>query len=86
MKILKFYADWCAPCRTLTTMLDGHDFPIKAINIDLEPETTLKFNVRKVPTLVFIDEKENVLHRLNGVVTGEKVKEILDGLQANKED
>jgi thioredoxin 1 len=86
VKILKFYADWCAPCRTLTTVLDGHDFPIKTINTDLEPETTLKFNVRNVPTLVFIDEEENVLHRLTGVVTSDKVKEILDELRANKED
>ena len=33
MKILKFYADWCAPCRALTTVLDVFNVETEAVNI-----------------------------------------------------
>jgi thiol-disulfide isomerase/thioredoxin len=81
MTILKFYGDYCSPCRTLTTMLDGANFPIKSINIQLEPEQTLKYNIRKVPTLVFVNENGDELHRETGLVAPEKVKEIMDSLK-----
>jgi hypothetical protein len=65
-------------------MLDGANFPIKSINTDLEPEQSIKYNIRKVPTLVFVNEAGDELHRETGIVSMEKVKEILDGLQDNK--
>ena len=86
MKILKFYTDFCSPCRTLTTMLDHFNFPITAVNIQLEPEMALKYNVRKVPTLVFIDDEENELTRETGLISGDEVNKIIHGLQRDFKD
>ena len=40
MKILKFYSDTCAPCKTLTTLLEGSNVQpfIEAINTKQKPE------------------------------------------------
>lgn len=86
MKILKFYADYCSPCRTLTTMLAPFNFPITAVNIKLDPEMTLKYNVRRVPTLVFVNEEGVELARETGLVSGNEVNKIIYGLQRDSKD
>lgn len=86
VEILKFYGDWCAPCRTLTTLLDSENFPITAINVDLKPEKSIEFKVRNVPTLVFVDEEGKELDRIVGMTTVKAVKNILNELQGDKTD
>ena len=40
MKLKKFYADWCGPCKGLTMVINGAkdkiDIPIEEVNIDNE--------------------------------------------------
>lgn len=86
VEILKFYGDWCAPCKTLTTLLDSENFPITAINVDIQPEKSIEYKVRNVPTLVFVDEEGKELERIVGMTTVKSVKQILNGLQGNTED
>lgn len=69
MKLLKFYADWCNPCRVLTTMLDGFDVcPMEKVNIDLDAGRTSQYSIRSVPTLVLIDDNGNELWRHPGLI------------------
>lgn len=83
MTILKFYADWCIPCKTLTTVLDTLDVKTENINIELDPKAAIKHSVRKVPTLIFLDDEGNVTGRLHGVPNGEEIKEKIDEAQGN---
>ena len=69
MKILKYSASWCSPCKTLKTLLNGFDlFEIEDIDVDENPEKTLEYNVRNVPTLILIDEDEKELWRHSGII------------------
>ena len=69
MKIIKFSALWCAPCKVLKTMLNGFDScPIEDIDIDQNPEKALEYNVRSVPTLILLDSQNNELWRHSGVI------------------
>lgn len=69
MKILKFSASWCSPCKTLKTLLNGFDiFEIEDTDVDENPEKTLEYNVRNVPTLVLIDDDEKELWRHSGII------------------
>lgn len=86
VQILKFYGDWCTPCKTLTTLLDSENFPITAINVDLKPEKSIEFKVRNVPTLVFVDEEGKELDRIVGMTTVKSVKDKMDELQQDKRD
>lgn len=84
VRILKFYADWCSPCRVLDNKLDGLDIPIQKVNIELDVDATMKYSVRSVPQLIFVSEDGTELKRLNGVVEKQAVRETYDFLINNK--
>ena len=84
MKLLKFYADWCNPCKQQTIILKDNaetlnNLPIEAINIEDEEnqEIVEKHGVRGLPTLVLLDKEDNVLARFSGLTTADKIIEEL---------
>lgn len=60
MKLLKFQADWCGPCKMQTSVLnqikEKINVPIEVIDIDIQMDLARKYDVRAVPTLVLINE------------------------------
>ena len=82
-RILKFEAEWCGQCKVLTPILkkvlENHtDITLTTVDIETEEETTLKYNIRNLPTLVFIKDDIEV-GRTSGVLTADmlenKIKE-----------
>ena len=52
MKVLKFYADWCVPCKSLSKIIEQHytgDIPIENIDIDQNNDMAREYNIRSVP-------------------------------------
>ena len=83
-KILKFEAEWCGQCKALAPILkkvlENHtDITLTTIDIETEEEITLKYNIRNLPTLVFIKDDIEV-GRTSGVLTADmlenKIKEL----------
>ena len=68
MKILKFSATWCRPCKNLTNTLDQMVLPyvVQDIDIDKEPGLASDYSVRSVPTMVLVDDEGKELSRLVG--------------------
>ena len=68
--LVDFWAEWCGPCKMIAPMLDevAGDYKdrllIAKINIDENPKTPQRFNVRGIPTLILFK---------NGQVEGQKV-------------
>ena len=82
-RILKFEAEWCGQCKVLTPILkrvlENHTaITLTTVDIETEEETTLKYNIRNLPTLVFIKDDIEV-GRTSGVLTADmlenKIKE-----------
>jgi thioredoxin 1 len=69
MKIIKFGADWCVNCEALTKVLEQIDTKtvIEVVDIDEKPEVAVEYGIRSVPTLVKLDENNNVIERLSGL-------------------
>lgn len=79
-QLLKFKAVWCGPCKSLSNIMEGVDFGVPVVEIDIDDdfETAVKYNIRNVPTLVLVeDEKE--LKRFSGVMRADQIKNWLEG-------
>ena len=67
-KVIKFYADWCGPCRVYAKTFDKVSEELKEnaefVNINVEKDTTglaAKYKVTSIPMTVIIkDGVENV--------------------------
>ena len=81
MKILKFYADWCNPCKALSAVMAKveHDVPLVEINVDTDRETAAFYGIRTIPTMLLIDENENIVNRQGGTMTEEQFRTFLKG-------
>ena len=78
-KILKFSALWCGPCRVLKQNLEGFTrVPVEEIDVETNTDKVTKYSIRNVPVLVYLDENGNEVDRTVGLVTVQKINEIID--------
>jgi thioredoxin 1 len=90
VEVIDFYADWCGPCKamgptmeSLIREFDGNEtVEIKKINVDQDPETTNKYEIRGIPTLIFLKNGE-VAHRVSGLQTREKITAKIEEILEN---
>ena len=72
MKILKFYADWCGPCKMLSKIMEGMsdlNTEIVNVNVDNDQETAVKYGIRGVPTMVVVDDEGKEVRRKVGMMS-----------------
>lgn len=81
MKVLKFEASWCGPCKmlskTIESVRDQIGIEIEEIDIDQQPELATQYHVRGVPTLIILGDTGNELKRKSGAMTGPQLLEFL---------
>ena len=52
VQAIKFYADWCGPCKMLGPVMERSGLPYQKVNVDNDQELSTKYGIRNVPTLV----------------------------------
>ncbi len=61
--IIDFYADWCAPCRALTPVLEELSEEYKGkvdiykIDTEQEQELAAMFGIRSIPSILFVPKE-----------------------------
>lgn len=80
MKILKFSASWCGPCKMLSKTIEGikaeMPYPVEEIDIDENTELAQKYSIRGVPTMVLVDGDKEVKRKV-GAMTAPELKQFL---------
>ena len=81
MKLLKFYAEWCQPCKMLSQVIknagDKITVPVEDVDIDNNLMMSVDFKVRSVPTLVLIDDSGKEIKREVGMMNEQKLLDFL---------
>lgn len=78
---MKFYSPCCGQCRVVAREFKDNpiNVPIENINVVEEPEIADKYNVKGLPTILLLNDKEEVLETWHGVIKSEvinnKIKE-----------
>jgi len=83
MKVLKFQASWCQPCKMLSRVVeeakDKITVQIEEVDIDENTELAKKFNIRGVPTLVMVDDAGNTVKSKTGYLNEKQLLEFVNG-------
>lgn len=78
---MKFYSPCCGQCRVVAREFKDNpiNVPIENINVVEEPEIADKYNIKGLPTILLLNDKEEVLETWHGIVKSEvinnKIKE-----------
>jgi len=64
--MVDLWAEWCGPCRMLSTIVDelarelDGQVKVAKLDVDSNPVTTARFNVRSIPTLLLFRDGQLV--------------------------
>ena len=78
---MKFYSPCCGQCKVVAREFKDHpiDVLIENINVMESPEVADKYNVKSLPTILLLNDKEEVVETWHGIIKSEvinnKVKE-----------
>jgi thioredoxin 1 len=90
IEVIKFGAEWCAPCKAMIPIIESlkkkydaiieSNVSIMSIDIDENPEMASKYKIKSIPTTIFIKNDE-VVEKKSGVLNEAQIEEIIKSLK-----
>ena len=83
MKFYKFYADWCGPCRVLTSTLNKAQIEYEPINVDNDEELVRKYDIRTIPVFIAVKDDGTEIDRFVGVKSADAIRQWINSLNVD---
>lgn len=82
---MKFYSPCCGQCKVVVKEFKDHpiDAPVENIDVMENPEVADKYNVKGLPTILLLNDKEEVLETWHGIVKSEVINSKIKEYETN---
>ncbi len=83
--VVDFFAEWCPPCKAMTPALEAVANELKGkvkvvkIDVDQNPETTAKYRIQAMPTLMVFKDGKIAEQRVGALVQKKQLHDWING-------
>ena len=82
---MKFYSPCCGQCKVVAMEFKKNpiEVPVEDVNVVENPEVAEKYNVISLPTILLLNDKEEVVETWHGIIKSEVINNKIKEYEAN---